>query len=133
MSEDRAANAVIFFPSYTGKGIRPDFSRLPVTRWFPSRLPHGLSQPDKAERWTLATLAEGEAIPCLPQSGGQGRNTAQEGEEDHHEHEEQEQGPFRTRGGAFPCLCVAGAGQEGFLNTATLVIDLGEKGWWVLC
>lgn len=76
---------------------------------------------------------EDEEIPCLPQSGSQGRNAAQEGEEDHHKHEEEEQGPFRTRGGAFPCLCVARAGKEGFLNAATLVIDLGNKGWWVLC
>ena len=105
-------------------------------RWFPSHLPHGLSQQEKAERWIsglLAALAEDEVIPCLPQSGGQGRNTAQEGEEDHHEHEEQEQGPFRTRGRAFPCLCVTRAGQEGFLNAATLVIDLGKKGQWVVC
>lgn len=105
-------------------------------RWFPSHLPLGLTQQDKAERWILgllAALAEDEAIPCLPQSGGQGRNAAQEGEEDHHEHEEQEKGLFRTRGGAFPCLCVAGAGQEGFLNAATLLVDLGKKGWCVLC
>lgn len=85
------------------------------------------------ERRILAALAEDEAIPCLPQRGRQGRNTAQEGEEDHHEHEKQEQVPFRTRGGAFPCLCVAGAGQDSLLNTGTLVIDLEKKGWWVLC
>lgn len=78
-------------------------------------------------------LVEDKAILCLPQSGGQSRNAAQEGEEDHHEHEEEEQRPFGTRGGAFPRLCVTGAGQEGFLNAATLLIDLGRKGWWALC
>lgn len=95
-----------------------------------------LIQQDKAERRILrllAALAEDEAIPCLPQSGSQGRNAAQEGEEDDHEHEAQEQGPFCTGGGAFPWLCLATAGQEGFVNTATLAVDLGKKGWWGLC
>lgn len=72
-------------------------------------------------------------IPCLPQSGGQGRNAAQEGEEDHHEHEEEEQGSFCTRGVAFPCFCITRARQEGFLNAATLVVDLRKKGQRVVC
>lgn len=75
----------------------------------------------------LTVLAEDVVTLCLPQSGCQGRNAAQEGEEDHHEHEQQQQGPFRTRGGAFPCLCITRAGQEGFVNAATLTIDLGNR------
>lgn len=81
----------------------------------------------------LEVLAEEEAIPCLPESGSQGRNAAQEGEEDDHEHEAQEQRLFGTGGDAFPCLCFARARQEGFVNTATLLVDLGKKGWWGLC
>lgn len=91
-----------------------------------------LIQQDEAEGRILrllAVLAEGRAILCLPQSGSQGRNAAQEGEEDDHEHEAQKQGLFVTGGGAFPCLCCVRARQEGFVNTATLVVDLGKKGW----
>lgn len=81
----------------------------------------------------LAVLAQDKAMLCLPQSGSQGRNAAQEGEEDDHEHEEQEQGLFCTGGGAFPCLCIARPGLEGFVNTAALLVHLGKKGWWGLC
>lgn len=91
--------------------------------------PAGQSREEDIE----ASCSDGKAILCLPQSGSQGRNAAQEGEEDDHEHEEQEQGLFITGGGAFPCLCFAKARQEGAVNTATLVVDLGKKGWWGLC